>query len=311
MIEVKSLVRNFGAIKAVDDISFVIPKGQILGFLGPNGAGKSTTMKMLACYLQPSQGTALIEGHDIKTNSLEVRRSIGYLPESCPLYGEMTVLEFLSFIGEVRELRAQQLKDALMRVREICELKQVWTQAIDTLSKGYRQRVGFAQALIHDPPVLILDEPTDGLDPNQKFGVRKLIQEMGRSKTIILSTHILEEVEAVCQRAIIIAQGKIMADATPFELRERSHLHNSVVVTFKDEKSISLASSHLRNLGSIQDVQVEGNSPQHTLRVLSKNKTDIYAEVANCLSNLQVQAARMHVEKGRLDDVFREVTKLN
>lgn len=222
MIEVTGLSKEFGNFKAVNQISFSVPRGQILGFLGPNGAGKSTTMKMLTGFIEPSSGTATIDGLDIRKQSIAVRRKIGYLPENAPSYHEMTVHEFLAFIGEVRDL--DDLEAALKRVKAMCKLQEVWSQPIETLSKGYRQRVAFAQALIHDPPVLILDEPTDGLDPNQKYEVRQLIKQMGKDKTIILSTHILEEVEAVCERVIIIAKGKLVEDASPQELLKRGPL---------------------------------------------------------------------------------------
>ena len=188
MIEVKSLVRQFGAFRAVDQIHFDIPDGQIVGFLGPNGAGKSTTMKMLSCYLEPTAGTATINGKDIRQQPLEVKKQIGYLPESCPLYGDMNVGEFLDFMGEVRGLPKAERETALERVKKTCDIAVVWHQSIDTLSKGYRQRVGFAQALLHDPPVLILDEPTDGLDPNQKHDMRQLIREMGANNVRSLLT---------------------------------------------------------------------------------------------------------------------------
>lgn len=224
MIEVRNLVKDFGGFRAVDHISFKVPKGQILGFLGPNGAGKSTTMKMLTCFLEPTSGTALIDNKDIANDSISVRERIGYLPESAPSYGEMTVCEFLEFIAEMRGLTGDKTTEAAEKMRSVCFLEKVWHQPIETLSKGYRQRVGFAQALIHDPPVLVLDEPTDGLDPNQKHEVRQLIKKMGEDKTIILSTHILEEVEAICERVIIIANGKIVADNTPQELLEQGPL---------------------------------------------------------------------------------------
>ena len=224
MIEVRGLGKDFGSFRAVDNISFSVPKGQILGFLGPNGAGKSTTMKMLTCFLEPTQGTALIEDLDISDDSLEVRKKIGYLPESAPSYGEMTVAEFLDFISDMRGLEGQKKAEAIDRIKEVCFLTEAWHKPIENLSKGFRQRVGFAQALIHDPPVLILDEPTDGLDPNQKFEVRQLIKRMGKDKTIILSTHILEEVEAICERIIIIANGKIVADDSPQELMKQGPL---------------------------------------------------------------------------------------
>jgi len=216
MIEVSNLSKDFGDFKAVDQISFSVPKGQILGFLGPNGAGKSTTMKMLTGFIAPSSGNATIDGFNIKNQSLEVRKRIGYLPESAPTYQEMTVCEFLGFITEIRKI--PQAAKSLVKIKDVCFLSEVWHQPIETLSKGYRQRVGFAQALIHDPPVLILDEPTDGLDPNQKHEVRQLIKHMGQDKTIILSTHILEEVEAICERVIIIAKGRLVEDATPQQL---------------------------------------------------------------------------------------------
>lgn len=222
MIEVKSLTKAYGQVHVVDAISFNVPKGQVLGFLGPNGAGKSTTMRMLTGFIEPTAGTASVAGFDIRQDPLAVKRSIGYLPESAPSYQEMTVKEFLAFIAALR--RIPQPKVAMERMREVCFLSDVWNKPIETLSKGYRQRVGFAQALIHDPEVLILDEPTDGLDPNQKHEVRQLIRGMARNKTIILSTHILEEVEAICERVIIIAKGKIVEDAAPAALRARGPL---------------------------------------------------------------------------------------
>jgi ABC-2 type transport system ATP-binding protein len=222
MIEVNGLSKEFGTVKAVDQVSFSVPKGQILGFLGPNGAGKSTTMKMLTGFIEPTAGQATIGGFDISSEPLAVKRQLGYLPESAPSYQEMTVFEFLDFVAEIRGVSDREA--AVRKMRSVCFLEQVWHKPIETLSKGYRQRVGFAQALIHDPPVLILDEPTDGLDPNQKHEVRELIKSMGQNKTIILSTHILEEVEAVCERVIIIADGRLVEDATPAELLERGPL---------------------------------------------------------------------------------------
>ena len=223
MINVKNLGRHFGAIKAVDGISFDVGVGEVLGFLGPNGAGKSTTMKMLTCFLTPSFGTAEVAGFDISSQQMLVKRSLGYLPENAPLYGEMRVSEFLQFVGKVRGMEGKNLEQALETVAEKCSLREVLKQPIETLSQGFKRRVGLAQALIHDPKILILDEPTDGLDPNQKYEVRCLIREMAAEKCIILSTHILEEVESVCTRAVIIAKGKVVADSTPAELcKERS-----------------------------------------------------------------------------------------
>lgn len=221
MIEVKDLRRSFGPVVAVDGISFSVEKGQVLGLLGPNGAGKSTAMRMLACFLPPDSGTAKICGYDILQNPIEVRKSLGYLAENVPAYNEMTVGSFLNFICDAREIKGNARKKALDKIVPMCSIESVYHQTIETLSKGYKRRVGLAQALIHDPGVLILDEPTDGLDPNQKHEVRKLINKMAKDKCIIISTHILEEVEAVCSRTIIIARGKILVDSTPEELKEK------------------------------------------------------------------------------------------
>jgi len=221
MIEVKEFRRSFGPIVAVDGISFSVEKGQVLGLLGPNGAGKSTAMRMLACFLRPDSGTATILGCDILKNPIEVRRSIGYLAENVPAYNEMTVGSFLNFVCDARQIKGKERKQALDRIVPKCSIESVYHQTIETLSKGYKRRVGLAQALIHDPDVLILDEPTDGLDPNQKYEVRKLINKMAKDKCIIISTHILEEVEAVCSRTIIIAKGRILVDSTPGLLKEK------------------------------------------------------------------------------------------
>jgi ABC-2 type transport system ATP-binding protein len=220
MIAVKQLRRTFGPIIAVDSVSFEVEKGQVLGFLGPNGAGKTTAMRMLACFLPPDSGTATVCGYDIIKNPVQARRCIGYLAENAPAYGEMTVGSFLNFICDARAIRGKNRKKALDRIVSMCSVESVYHQSIETLSKGYRRRVGLAQALLHDPPVLILDEPTDGLDPNQKHEVRRLINSMAKDKCIVVSTHILEEVEAVCTRTIIIARGKILVDSTPGQLKE-------------------------------------------------------------------------------------------
>ena len=220
MIEVKELRRSFGPVVAVDGISFNVEKGQVLGLLGPNGAGKTTAMRILACYLRPDSGTATVCGYDILRNPIAVRKSLGYLAENVPAYNEMTVGGFLNFVCDAREIKGKKRKEALDKIVPMCSIESVYHQTIETLSKGYKRRVGLAQALIHDPEVLILDEPTDGLDPNQKHEVRKLINDMVKDKCIIVSTHILEEVEAVCSRTIIIARGKILVDSTPAKLKQ-------------------------------------------------------------------------------------------
>src|SRR5262245_3064556 len=222
MIEITHLTKRYGALTAVDDVSFRVAPGEVLGFLGPNGAGKSTTMKMIAGFLAPTSGSARVCGHDVEGDPMAARRCIGYLPEGAPLYGEMSVRRFLEFIADVRELTGERRRSRLDDVIARLQLEEVLGQSIDTLSKGFRRRVGLAQAILHDPRVLILDEPTDGLDPNQKHEVRTLINAMAADKIIVISTHILEEVDAVCNRAIIIAGGKLLADDTPQGLASRA-----------------------------------------------------------------------------------------
>jgi ABC-2 type transport system ATP-binding protein len=221
MIEVQGLVKNYGTKRAVDGVSFTVRQGDILGFLGPNGAGKSTTMKMITGFLSPDAGRAKVDGIDVAVDPVGVKRRLGYLPENSPVYPEMTVDEFLGFIAEVRGIRGAAASGAIERVVGLTHLQPVRRQSLETLSKGFKQRVGFAQALLHDPPVLVLDEPTDGLDPNQKNEVRTLIKSMAREKAIILSTHILEEVEAICNRVIIISKGKVVVDETPAQFQAR------------------------------------------------------------------------------------------
>ncbi len=222
MIEIRNLSKRYGALTAVDDISFTVSPGQVLGFLGPNGAGKSTTMKMITGFLTPTSGSVAVCGHDVETDPLAAKACMGYLPEGAPSYGEMTVRGFLEFIADVRGLTGERRRARLDDVIGRLQLNSVLEQMIETLSKGFKRRVGLAQSLVHDPQVLILDEPTDGLDPNQKHHVRQLINDMAKDKIIVISTHILEEVDAVCNRAIIIAGGKLLADATPAELAKRA-----------------------------------------------------------------------------------------
>ena len=221
-IEVQGLDKRFGPIHAVRNVSFSVRHGEVLGFLGPNGAGKSTTMKMITGFLEPTDGTVRVNGHDVKTDPISVKSAIGYLPEGAPAYGEMTVVRFLEFIAEIRGYSGEEKQQRIGRVIDLVHLDSVLEQTVETLSKGFKRRVGVAQALLHDPDVLIMDEPTDGLDPNQKHEVRSLIKEMAENKAIVISTHILEEVDAVCSRAIIIAAGQILFDGTPAELRAQS-----------------------------------------------------------------------------------------
>ena len=308
MIEVVEISRNFGRFQAVNNVSFQVQKSEVLGFLGPNGAGKSTTMKMLTGYLQPSSGDALICGHSVTKQSLKARAKIGYLPESAPSYGEMQVEEFLRFAGKVRGLAGRKLNSQIEKVLEDTSLKTVRKQLIETLSKGYRQRTCLAQALLHDPPVLLLDEPTDGLDPNQKYEVRKLISQLKADRTILVSTHILEEVEAICTRAIILSEGKIVGDGTPEELLSKSIYHNAInlKISVKPNQNVQQI---LLGIPSIERVEIQSfNHQTLSLVILAKQGKPILEEVKERLDQHNVKIVEMYVEKGRLDEVFRQMT---
>ncbi|NND45260.1 MAG: ABC transporter ATP-binding protein [Xanthomonadales bacterium] len=301
MIEAKALSKHFGHFKAVDGLSFTVEPGQVLGFLGPNGAGKSTTMKMLTGFLAPSAGTALIRGHDIVTDSLAARRHIGYLPEGAPSYGEMTVAQFLEFIARARGIAAPDRAAALERVIGQLQLEGVLHQPIETLSKGFRRRVGLAQAIMHDPPILILDEPTDGLDPNQKHEVRMLIQQMSDDKIIVISTHILEEVEAVCNRVMIIANGRLLADDTPAGLIARSRYHDAVTLVADRPEKIASSLSELP-----QAARVELNGAELTVFPAGPG---LFDAVTAAIASHGWQVHQLRLEAGRFDEVFREITQ--
>ncbi len=301
MIEADSLSKHYGNITAVDALSFTVEPGQVLGFLGPNGAGKSTTMKMLTGFLAPSSGTARIHGHDVTSDSLAARRCIGYLPEGAPSYGEMTVSQFLRFVARARELDSARGERAVSEVIERLNLSGVVHQAIETLSKGFRRRVGLAQAIIHDPDVLILDEPTDGLDPNQKHEVRRLIADMSSDKIIVISTHILEEVEAVCNRAMIIAQVRLLADDSPAGLVARSRYHNAMTLVANDVRKMA---SVLSELSEVASAEVNGNE----LTVFPASD-GLFGAVTDVIRAQAWQVAEMRYEAGRLDEVFRMITR--
>jgi ABC-2 type transport system ATP-binding protein len=304
MIEVSALTKRFNQHTAVDNVSFSVPKGEVLGFLGPNGAGKTTTMRMIVGSIFPTSGTVRIGEHDLLTDTISAQKLIGYLPENATTYGEMSVVEFLSFIADVRHLRGGERTKALDRVKELCFLNDVWHQTIETLSKGYRQRVGFAQALLHDPPVLILDEPTDGLDPNQKFEVRNLIRQMGASKTIILSTHILEEVESVCSRVVIIAKGKIAADSKPADLLKKSRFCNSVVLSVANKPKEEIEGIILK-MPYVEKIEELENG---SVRVFPKKQALIASELSQLASQQKWNMSEFAIDRGRLDDVFRTLT---
>lgn len=303
MIEIKNLTKRFAGHTAVDGLSFNVQQGEVLGFLGPNGAGKSTTMKMLTGFLAPTAGTASILGHDIQRQTLKAQQQIGYLPEGAPCYGDMSVRGFLEFIAEVRGFRGAEKRERVSRAVGQVELDKVLGQSIDTLSKGFKRRVGLAQAILHDPKVLILDEPTDGLDPNQKHQVRGLIQSLAHDKIVIISTHILEEVSAVCTRAVVIASGKLVADGTPLELESRSRYHQAVTLVSSSE----LDQAALAALPGVAGV--EENRLERSLTVLAQPGQVIFPQVNALIHQRGWLVEELDVERGRLDEVFRSLTR--
>jgi ABC-2 type transport system ATP-binding protein len=308
LLDVRRLSRHFGPITAVDDVSFGVDRGGVLGFLGPNGAGKTTTMRMIAGFLAPSAGTAIVCGADVGRDPVAVKRHLGYLPEGAPLYIDMTPTGFLEFVASIRGLRGAHRRQRIAEVVERMQLGGVWRQRIETLSKGYRRRVALAQAILHDPDVLILDEPTDGLDPNQKHEVRELIHAMAATKAIVISTHILEEVEALCNRAIIIARGRIVADGTPEELRARSDRHNAVSLRVPADLA-ERATEVLRPLPDVAAVETLAQSNGAVdLLVRPTNGRSITAEVGAALRASHIDVDELYTERGRLDDVFRDIT---
>src|SRR5271165_5115781 len=307
MISTKNLSKRYGSKLAVDDLTFSVAPGEVLGFLGANGAGKSTTMRMIAGFVSPSAGQVSVCGHDIEQAPVAAKACMGYLPEGAPSYGEMTVGEFLDFVADVRDLRGQPRRQRRGIVVERLGLGPVIDQVIETLSKGFRRRVGLAQALIHDPQVLILDEPTDGLDPNQKHEVRRLINELSKDKLVIVSTHILEEVHEVCTRAIIIANGRIVADETPGALEARSRYHHAVSLRF--EKSADLAAA-AREIAALTEVAaVETNERELRLTALPRAGKNALPGVSAIIVRHDWQVPELHLESGRLDEVFRTLTQ--
>ena len=308
MIEIRNLTRRFGPLTAVDDVSFDVARGEVLGFLGPNGAGKSTTMKMVTGFLTPDAGTVRVDGDDIAEKPLAVKRRIGYLPEGAPLYSDMTPRAFLRFVAEIRGFRGAEASRRIDAVVEQVSLQSALEKPIETLSKGFKRRVGLAQAILHDPDVLILDEPTDGLDPNQKHEVRLLLNAMAGDKAIVISTHILEEVEAVCSRAIIVSQGRIVADAEPAALQARSRYHNAVELRV-DQAKVAQIQERLAKLPGVAAVEPgDSVNGQAALRALPHEGRDILAEVQDAIASEGVRPSELNVERGRLDEVFRQLT---
>jgi ABC-2 type transport system ATP-binding protein len=299
MIRIENLVKTFGAKRAVDGLSFNVERGEVLGFLGPNGAGKSTTMRMVTGFMPPTSGRVSIGGHDVVESPLQAKRLIGYLPENAASYPDMTVKGFLEFAAELRGLDRSKRRQAVGRVVELCFLQSVLRQSIDTLSKGYKHRTCLAQALIHDPDVLIMDEPTDGLDPNQKHEVRNLIRDLGKKKAIVFSTHILEEVDAACTRAIIIDRGRIVANGTPEELRDMSTLAGAVTLSAHGASAEKLA-----ELGRVEDL---GGA----FRIFPKDKrnaAELARGVVEMVARENWKVEGMYSERGELDEVFRRIT---
>ena len=308
MIKVQNLAKDFGTKRAVDGVSFSVDRGEVLGFLGPNGAGKSTTMRMITGFLPPSGGTVSVGGFDIVEQPIQARRLIGYLPENAPAYTDMTVHGFLNFTAEIRGLRGDSRKKAVSRVVEMCFLGAVLHQSVETLSKGFRHRTCFAQSIIHDPDVLVLDEPTDGLDPNQKHEVRQLIRRMGEKKGIIFSTHILEEVDAVCSRAIIIDRGKIVANGTPQELRQKSEWAGAVTLRVRGVAS-STVTTKLNQVPLVKKVTVvEEKEGRVTVRAFPKSGTNgaLAQAIGEAAHDWQIE--QLQSEEGRLDEVFHNIT---
>ena len=309
MISLENVTKMFGNFTAVNDLSFSVEKGEVLGFLGPNGAGKSTTMKMITGFLTPTGGKITVGDHDITDKPVQAKSIIGYLPEGAPAYGDMTPEEFLKFIAKVRGLTGAKAKERINAVIKQTHIQDVLFKPIDTLSKGYKRRVGLAQAIIHDPQILILDEPTDGLDPNQKHEVRKLIKAMAKDKTIIISTHILEEVSAVCSRAIIIDKGSIVAFGKPHELEERSQYYGSVTISFAEDADCSEVINKLEQIDGIGAVQFDAITERFTAFPSDKiNGMELFSKVSALVEYKNWDVKEIHLERGRFDDLFRSVT---
>lgn len=306
-LEAKSLVKHFGDFVAVENISFKLKQGEVLGFLGPNGAGKTTTMKMLTGFLAPTSGTAWVNGFDIGEAPIEAKQRIGYLPEGAPIYGDMTPLGFLRFVAEVRRFEGPERDAAVAKAVATLHLEGVLEQTIETLSKGFQRRVGLAQAILHDPEILILDEPTDGLDPNQKHEVRDLIRKISANKVIVISTHILEEVEAVCTRAMIIDRGKVVADETPQQLKRRSAYHNAVKLSLESVDPQSVIGA-LEAASGVQRVEAHDTAGRLEITAFPMQGRSILDEVRGVVQAAGLQILELSVESGRLKDVFRELT---
>jgi ABC-2 type transport system ATP-binding protein len=309
MIEVEGLSKNYGPTRAVDKVSFSVRRGEVLGFLGPNGAGKSTTMKMLTCYLSPTAGRAVVAGHDVFNDSLEVRRRVGYLPEDTPIYRDMTVVEFLQFAAALRGMDRDKIDRRIREIGQRCGLGDVAGKLVGELSKGYRQRVGLAQAMLHDPDIVILDEPTSGLDPNQIVEIRSLIKEIGQEKTVILSTHILPEVQATCSRVVIISGGKLVADGTPNELRARERGGRYRVVVESNGVPKDAIRDRLASLAGVARCEViAGEDGSHAFAIDAGGASDLRKPIFRAAVDNRWTLLELARESASLEDVFRNLT---
>jgi ABC-2 type transport system ATP-binding protein len=309
MIEVEGLTKNYGPTRAVNNVSFSVRRGEVLGFLGPNGAGKSTTMKILTCYLAPTAGRAVVAGHDVFDDSLEVRKRIGYLPEDTPIYRDMTVVEFLRFAAEMRAMDPAKIEGRIKEIGGRCGLGDVAGKLVGELSKGFRQRVGLAQAMLHDPDIVILDEPTSGLDPNQIVEIRSLIKEIGREKTVILSTHILPEVQATCSRVLIISGGKLVADGTPDELRARERGGRYRVVVESNGVPKDAIRDRLAALAGVRRCElVAGEDGAHVFAIDAGGASDLRKPIFRAAVDNRWTLLELAREAASLEDVFRNLT---
>lgn len=308
MIEIRGLKKHFGPIRAVEDVSFDVARGEVLGFLGPNGAGKSTTMKMITGFLAPTAGTAKVCGFDVENDPIAAKRRIGYLPEGAPAYPDMTAASFLDFVAAIRGFDGAERRKRVAKAVERTQLDGILNQPVDTLSKGFKRRVGLAQALLHEPEVLILDEPTDGLDPNQKHEVRNLIRSMAADKAIVISTHILEEVDAICSRAVVIARGRILADGTPEALEKRSRWHYAVsfVAPAGEMDRLRAALANHAGVGGFE--RAEGEEGLAMLTAFPKDGRPMLAELGALARGTGIRIDEIREERGRLDEVFRDIT---
>jgi len=306
MIKADALTKKYGPLTAVDNLSFKVQPGEVLGFLGPNGAGKTTTMRMFAGFVEPTAGDAEICGYSIGRQPTDAKRCLGYLPEGAPSYGEMTPRDFLRFVARIRGMGGPDLRTRLSDVVEQLHIGKVLDQTIDTLSKGFKRRVGIAQAILHDPPVLIMDEPTDGLDPNQKHEVRELIRSMSADKIIVISTHILEEVDAVCNRSIIIANGRIVADETPESLINRSRFHNAVTIRFGRSAELDDICDEIGRLGDIDHIEIDEKF--RSMTAFPAGQAPILTPISDLATARSWPVEQLHLESGRLDEVFRSIT---